>query len=154
MFTDLRLESAVSDSASAVYGRGALDLTVTQGLGPVAAAITVAGGTSAGALPSQRRWFLGSTSTVRGQRPDTAHSGNAFWMGRVEVGKTVQGARPIVFGDIGWVGNRDLIRQAGRPMSGAGVGLSMLDGLIRADLARGIYPQKRMRLDLYVEAKF
>jgi hypothetical protein len=154
MFTDLRLESAVSDSASAVYGRGALDLTVTQGLGPVAAAITVAGGTSAGALPSQRRWYLGSTSTVRGQRPDTSHSGSAFWLGRVEVGKTVQGVRPIVFGDIGWVGNRDLIRQAGRPMSGAGVGLSMLDGLFRADLARGIYPQKRMRLDLYVEAKF
>jgi len=154
MFTDLRLESAVSDSANAVYGRGALDLTVTQGLGPVAAAVTIAGGTSTGVLPSQRRWFMGGTSTVRGQRPDTSYSGNAFWMGRVEVGKSVQGVRPIVFGDIGWVGNRDLWRETGRPMSGAGLGISMLDGLIRADLSRGVYPQKRMRLDLYVEAKF
>jgi hypothetical protein len=30
----------------------------------------------------------------------------------------------------------------------------VLDGLVRLDLARGIYPRKQMRLDLYVEARF
>jgi hypothetical protein len=39
-------------------------------------------------------------------------------------------------------------------MSGAGVGVSFMDGLVRADLARGIYPSKRFRFDLYVEARF
>jgi hypothetical protein len=39
-------------------------------------------------------------------------------------------------------------------MSGIGVGASVLDGLIRADLSRGLYPQRRFRFDLYVDAKF
>jgi hypothetical protein len=154
MFTGVRLESAVSDSANSVYGRGALDVTITQGFGSFAAAFTVAGGTSTGVVPAQRKWYLGGPSTVRGQRPDTSYSGNAFWLGRLEVGKALQGVRPVVFGDIGWVGNRDLFRETGRPMSGVGVGLSMMDGLIRWDWSRGLYPQRQMRFDMYLEAKF
>ena len=154
MFTDLRIEGAVADSASAVYGRGALDLTFTQGLGPIAAALTLSGGSSAGSLPTQRRWYLGGTHTVRGQKADTAQSGNAYWLGRMEFGGSVNAIRPIVFGDIGWVGSRDSLRAVGRPMSGIGIGASVLDGLIRADLSRGLYPKRRFRLDLYVEAKF
>lgn len=154
IFTDLRVEGAVSDSASAVYGRGALDLTFTRGFGPVAAALTMSGGSSAGELPAQRRWYLGGSYSVRGQKADTAMSGNAYWLGRLEFGGRMQAIRPIVFGDLGWVGNRDALRAVGRPMSGVGIGASVLDGLIRADLARGLYPQRRLRLDLYVDAKF
>lgn len=154
LFTDARAEGAVSDSSSAVYGRGALDLTMTQGLGRVAAALTVSGGSSVGPLPAQRRWFLGGAHTVRGQRADTSISGNAYWLGRLEVGTAVQGVRPVIFGDIGWTGPRELWQDVARPMSGAGVGASALDGLIRLDLARGIYPQKRTMLYLYVDAKF
>ena len=154
LFTDLRLESAISDSASSVYGRGALDLTITQGFGRLASALTLSGGSSAGVLPAQRRWYLGGAHTVRGQKPDTSQTGNAYWLGRLEVGGSVNAVRPIVFGDVGWVGDRTLWRDVGRPMSGVGIGASMLDGLIRADLARGLYPQKRLRLDVYVEAKF
>ncbi|HEU4994812.1 MAG TPA: ShlB/FhaC/HecB family hemolysin secretion/activation protein [Gemmatimonadaceae bacterium] len=154
VFTDLRLESAVSDSASSVYGRGALDLTFTQGIGRVAAALTMAGGTSAGVVPAQRQWYLGGSYTVRGQRADTAQAGNAFWLGRLEVGGAVSGVRPVVFGDVGWVGDRETWRDVGRPMSGVGVGASMMDGLIRVDLARGLYPQKRLRFDAYLNAKF
>jgi len=154
MFTDLRMETAVSDSANEGYGRGALDLTFTQRLGPAVAALTVAGGSTTGSVPAQRRWFLGGTHTVRGQRPDTAYSGNAFWLGRLEIGRAFQAARPVVFGDVGWVGNRDSISVVGRPMSGVGVGLSIMDGLIRFDLARGIHPQRRMRFDMYLEGRF
>jgi len=114
----------------------------------------MSGGSSAGVLPAQRRWYLGGAYTVRGQKPDTARSGNAYWLGRLELGGRVNGIRPIVFGDVGWVGDRDSLRAVGRPMSGVGVGASVLDGLIRADLSRGLYPQRRLRLDLYVEAKF
>jgi hypothetical protein len=154
VFTDLRVESAISDSASAVFGRGALDLTFTQGLGRLASALTLSGGTSAGPLPAQRRWYLGGAHTVRGQRPDTAQSGNAYWLGRLEIGGPIQGVRPVVFTDIAWTGDREQMGSVGRPMSGAGIGASIMDGLIRFDVSRGIYPQKRMRVDLYVEAKF
>ena len=154
IFTDLRVESAVSDSANAVYGRGALDLTVTEGFGPYAAAVTLSGGSSVGPLPAQRLWYLGGAYTVRGQRPDTAQSGSAYWLGRLEIGRSVQGVRPVVFGDIGWVGDRTRLQEIGRPMSGVGVGASFMDGLLRFDISRGLYPQKRFRVDSYVEAKF
>jgi len=39
-------------------------------------------------------------------------------------------------------------------MSGVGAGVSFLDGLFRFDVARGIYPRKQFRVDLYLEAKF
>ncbi|TMG81351.1 MAG: hypothetical protein E6H78_16990, partial [Betaproteobacteria bacterium] len=57
LFTDLRAEGAVTDSASG-YGRGALDVTMTQGLGRLGVALTASGGTSAGTLPPQRRWYM------------------------------------------------------------------------------------------------
>ena len=155
VFTDLRLESAMGDSASAVYGRGALDLTFTQGFGSFASALTLSGGTSTGPVPPQRLWYLGGAHTVRGQRADTAQAGNAYWLTRLEIGRSLQGVRPVVFGDIGWVGDRTMLQSnVGRPMSGAGIGASILDGLIRFDVSRGIYPRKRMRVDMYVEAKF
>ena len=153
-FTDFRLEGAHSDSGSASYGRAAIDLTLSRGLGRVTSALTLSGGSSIGDLPPQRLWYLGSAHTVRGQRADTAIAGNAYWLGRLEVGASVQPVRPIVFGDVGWVGDRDRIDEVGRPLSGVGIGASVLDGLIRADLSRGLYPRKRFRFDLYVEARF
>jgi hypothetical protein len=154
-FTDLRVENGISDSASSGYGRAALDLTFSESVRGVAAALTLGGGTSIGALPTQRRWYLGGAHTVRGQRADTAQSGDSYWLGRLEVGRAFQGVRPVVFGDIGWVGDRnDWSRNVGRPLSGVGIGASILDGLLRFDVSKGIYPRKRVRIDLYVEAKF
>ena len=150
--SDMRIEAAYGKDSG--YARGAIDLTAIQGFGPVAAALTVSGGTSVGALPRQRSWFLGSAHTIRGITPDTARYGNAFWMGRAEIGTTVSGVRPIVFGDIGWVGDRTQTRRVGLPMSGAGVGASFMDGLFRFDVARGINPEQRWRVNLYIEAKF
>ena len=97
---------------------------------------------------------IAGAHTVRGQWPDTTHSGNAYWMGRFELGGPMRAVRPVIFGDIGWVGAREKWRDVGRPMSGAGVGASVLDGLIRVDLSRGLHPANRVRLDLYVEARF
>lgn len=154
MFTDVRLEGAVRDSSAAYYGRGALELSFTNAFGGIASALTLSAGSSVGDVPAQRRFYLGGAQTVRGQRADTAQAGNAYWLGRFELGKAVMGARPVVFGDIGWVGDRTMLDKVGRPLSGAGVGASFVDGLIRFDVARGIYPRKRIRVDMYVEAKF
>ncbi len=151
LFTDLRVEAAAGDS---MYGRGALDLTATRGLGRLAAALTVSGGSSVGGLPPQRRWYLGGSQTVRGQSPDTAQSGNAFWLSRLEIGSNDAAVRQMIFADLGWTGDRTKIREVGRPMSGVGAGVSFLDGLFRFDVARGLYPRKQYRADLYLEAKF
>jgi hypothetical protein len=151
LLTDLRLEAADGDS---LYGRGAVDLTISHGLGRLASSLTLSGGSSIGSLPSQRRWYLGGSQTVRGQTPDTAQSGNAYWLTRLEVGSNDASVRPTVFGDLGWVGDRARIGDLVRPMSGVGAGVSFLDGLFRFDVARGLYPRKQFRADLYLEAKF
>ena len=53
----------------------------------------------------------------------------------------------------GWAGSRETFSNS-RAMSGAGVGYSILDGLLRLDIARGIHPSKRWRADLSLEARF
>lgn len=152
-FTDLRVEAAGGDST---YGRGALDLTLARGLpGEVTAALTLAGGSSMGRLPTHRRWFLGGTHTVRGQSADTALSGNAFLLGRGELARAHTPAfRSSLFGDVGWIGDRTAFTDVGRPMSGVGAGVSVMDGLLRFDVARGLYPRKQTRVDLYLNARF
>lgn len=149
--SDLRLELGQGRGG---YGRGALDLTVSRGLGrKLAAAVTGGAGASVGDLPPQRHWFLGGSHTVRGQRAGTA-AGDAYWLGRAELGSAFVLARPTLFYDIAWAGDRADWRTPGRPMSGAGVGLSFMDGMVRVDLARGIAPSQRLRFDMYVEARF
>ena len=151
VLSDFRLEAAGGDST---YGRGSAEFTVSDGFGPLAGAVTLSGGSSVGALPAQRLWYLGGAQTVRGQRPDTLQRGNAYWLTRTELGFNRTGVRPTVFGDLGWAGDRTRVSDVGRPMSGVGAGLSFLDGLFRFDVARGLYPRKEWRLDLYVEARF
>ncbi len=148
--TDLRAEGATGE---ADFGRGLVEATVSRGLGPLSASLTGAAGSTLGEPPPQRHFFLGGLQTIRGQTAGTGF-GEAFWMGRLEVGGSDAGVRPVVFGDLGWAGDRDAWSEVGQPMSGVGVGASFLDGMIRLDLARGIHPRWQTRLDLYLEARF
>ena len=106
-----------------------------------------------GTAPTQREFLLGGLQTVRGIKPGTMR-GDAFWMTRGEFALSQGAVKPVVFGDIGWAGPRAKFSSPGRPMSGVGVGASILDGMIRFDVARGLYPQKALRVDLSVEARF
>ena len=153
LFNDLRLEAARGDTGT--YGRAALDVTASHGIGNGAGSLTVAGGTSVGVLPLQRNWFLGGSPTVRGVRPGTA-VGNSFWLARAEVAHGLGVIRPVLFGDIGWAGDRTAWSEIGKPLSGVGAGFSMLDGLVRFDVARGLQPegQRQWRVDMYVDARF
>ncbi|MEJ7812527.1 MAG: ShlB/FhaC/HecB family hemolysin secretion/activation protein [Gemmatimonadaceae bacterium] len=149
--TDLRLEGA---TGTFDYGRGALDATFSHGLGShLDASLTAGAGSTAGDVPAQRLWYLGGTQTVRGQRPGAA-AGNSYWMARTEVGASSLSFRPVVFFDLGWAGSRDAWQHPGRPLSGAGFGASLMDGLIRFDVAKGIRPEKGWRSDFYLEATF
>ncbi len=169
LFSRARLEGAAAKGATLAdgnvtgYGRALLDATLSRNVGPLGVALTGAGGGIAGDAPTQRMFYIGGQQTVRGQfaQPTNAaggvasgYVGDAFWLGRAEVGTTSVGARPVVFFDMGWAGPRADFAHPGRPLTGYGVGLSFLDGLVRTDLSRGIHPQKRTRFDLYVEARF
>jgi hypothetical protein len=151
-FGDLRLEGAKGDS---LYGRAAGELTLSEGTPfRTAVGLTLSAGSSVGFLPAQRQWFLGGTQTVRGQSADIAQSGNAFWLTRLELGRDNPGHRSTIFGDLGWVGDRTRMSDVGRPLSGVGYGESMFDGIVRFDVARGVYPRKQWRFDLYLDARF
>jgi hemolysin activation/secretion protein len=94
---------------------------------------------------------------VRGQfaRPEGAgRVGDTFWLGRAELGLGFVAARPTIFYDVGWAGPRADFARPGRPLSGAGAGLSLLDGLLRIDVSRGIWPEQRWRTDVYLGARF
>ena len=148
---DLRGEAATGDFD---YARAMLDATLSRALfSPFAAAVTGAVGSSVGDLPTQKLWHLGGVHSVRGQ-PLAAAAGDAFWMTRAELGMGLPLVRPSLFHDLGWAGDRDSFHEQGRPLSGAGVGLSLLDGLLRFDVAKGIRPNRGIRVDLTLEARF
>jgi hemolysin activation/secretion protein len=156
----MRLEGAYLVDADALpddfYGRGVLDATLTRPLGGFSVSLTGAAGSSVGSLPLQRAFYVGGLHTVRGQfaRLGEGRVGDAFWLGRAELGQGSLAFRPTVFYDVGWAGPRQGIGGDYRPMSGAGFGLSFLDGFVRMDVSRGIWPEKKWRFDAYLGARF
>jgi hypothetical protein len=151
LLSDVRVEGAGGDFS---YVRGLFDETVSHSIGSkLAGALTLSAGYSGGTLPVQRLFYLGGLQTVRGQTALTA-AGDAFWLTRAELGTNNPASRFIGFADLGWAGARDTWRMPGRPLSGVGVGWSFLDGLVRFDLARGLFPSQQWRFDSYLEAKF
>ena len=67
---------------------------------------------------------------------------------------SLRALRLAAFGDLGWAGDRDRLSRVGRPLSGVGVGASFLDGALRLDVARGLYPREQFRVDLSIGARF
>jgi hypothetical protein len=150
--TDIRVDGASGDST---FGRAAMELTFLRGFGrSFDGALTLGGGTSVGGVPVQHRWYLGGSQTVRGQDPSPALSGNAFWVTRAELGRPMSFMRVITFGDLGWAGDRTKFSEIGRPASGAGLGFSFLDGTLRFDVARGIFPASQTRVSFYLGSRF
>ena len=133
------------------FARVALTTRLTARL-PVGllGAVEAAGGTSVGSLPVQSLWYLGGPATMRGY-DGLAAAGEAFWRGRVELANAVPFPRLALFSDIGWAGERAHPFRSHSLMS-VGVGASLLDGLLRADLARALRAPTGWRVDLYVDA--
>jgi hypothetical protein len=145
---DLMLQGEAGDFE---HARGRLTL---RGAAPLGARMRIgaeaAVGTSEGTVPVQRHFFLGGASTLRGYEP-SAVSGTSMARARLELARTVRAANLAVFSDVGWAGDRDDIRHDRRRWS-VGAGASLLDGLVRIDIARGIDAPRGWRLDLHLDA--
>ena len=117
----------------------------------LAIAIEASAGSSAGTVPVQGQFYLGGPATLRGYS-GAVIAGEAFWRGRLELGNSFPAARITLFTDVGWAGPRDGFSH-GKPLVGGGVGASLLDGLIRFDLSRGMRAPKGWRFDLYFDGR-
>jgi len=115
----------------------------------VASALEFAAGTTWGAPPIQRLHYIGGGGTVRGFA-ESSLAGEAFWYGRAEVASAFPAFRLAFFGDAGWAGPRDDFT-LDDPWVGVGTGASMLDGVVRIDLARGVRRGGAWRLYLYLD---
>ena len=146
----LRGEAAAGDLA---YRRGSATVALTHPLPlGLAGAVEVGAGVTGGDLPVQKAFFLGGPATLRGF--DTAElRGTAFWLGRAEVGTGFAGARLALFGDAAWAGPREDFGTEGWAAS-AGVGASLLDGLLRFDVARALRGGSGWEVHLYLDALF
>lgn len=142
---------------TAPYARALGEATVARPLGPVTASITAAaGGMAGGRVPVQRLFYLGGLQTVRGNFPRAAgdgYVGREFWLTRSELGfGTGTLVRPVVFFDAGRAGERAFAR--GETLRGVGGGVTILDGLIRAEVAKGLGAQKAVRVDVSLGGRF
>lgn len=114
-------------------------------------ALEAGGGHTWGRAPVQRSWFLGGARSLRGYSPSVL-SGLSFMRGRVELAGTFEGFGASLFGDAGWAGRASEFDAAGI-LYGVGVGASLLDGVVRIDLSRGLRgPKKGFRAEVYLDA--
>ena len=81
----------------------------------------------------------------------SAAVGSSFARGRAELAYTVGGGGIAVFSDAGWAGLRDSFHTDAALISG-GIGLTILDGLIRIDLARALRKPTGWRLELHFDS--
>jgi len=97
----------------------------------LAAAVDISAGTSWGDVPVQREWLLGGPTTLRAI-PGGSVAGAAFWLSRFELAYGLPLVRVAAFTDVGWAGRRNLFLVED-PVVSAGVGISLLDGIVRVD---------------------
>jgi hypothetical protein len=108
-------------------------------------------GTVEGAdVPTQSLWRLSGSATLRGY-PGGALVGQRYWRGRGEVGWGVTGARLVLFSDVAWAGPRNRFDGRGALLS-AGLGVGLLDGMLRLDLARGLRSPGGWRVHIHFNA--
>jgi hypothetical protein len=134
------LEHAVASLA----GRLVLPLPGDLRLGLLAG-----GGVATSDVSPQRALAVGGPGTLRGYAPRTL-VGPCQARGRLEVQRAFSFGGLSVFTDAGWAGPCAELTPSAM-MRSAGVGLSLVDGLVRFDLARGFDGPRSTRLDVYLD---
>ncbi len=145
---ELTAEAATGDfeyARTALVARLAVPLPSDLRLGLEAGA-----GEGWGNPTEQRMWHLGGPSSLRGYDPRRL-TGTSFVRARGELARAYSFASVSLFADVGWAGESESYRSEDALYS-AGVGLAVVDGLIRLDSAWGIRRPRAFRLDLYLNA--
>ncbi len=123
------------------------------------AAIELGAGIAGGTVPAQRRYYLGGPYSLRGYETG-ARQGEDFWMGRFEFAALLgrvdrfgpaRAIRLVGFFDAGWAG--ESFSAEGYALA-VGGGVSLLDGLFRIDLAKGLNDGGVWRLYFYGDGLF
>ena len=110
------------------------------------------GGVATDDTPTQRAFAVGGSSTLRGYGPRTM-VGPCGAGGTVELQRVLAATAFVAFADVGWAGRCQALT-VDAVLGAGGVGISVLDGLIRADLSRGFASGRRLRFDLYLDGPF
>jgi hypothetical protein len=107
--------------------------------------VTMRAGVARGDELPQFNFRLGGPQTVRGHGYGTRVS-REFWSVQLDYGLAESPTfSPVIFADVGDTFSSD-------PLAGAGIGLSLLNGLMRLDLSKGLRPASELRLDLTFRA--
>ena len=112
--------------------------------------LEVGAGTSWGDPTVQRLWYLGGPSSLRAYDPRRL-TGTSYGRARGELARTFSFGAVSLFSDVGWAGEYETY-DFDDALYSAGVGLSVLDGLIRFDSAWGLRQPRTFRFDLYLDA--
>jgi hypothetical protein len=107
-------------------------------------------GTTGGAVPPQRRWYLGGPLSLRGYAPRTLGGEGGFLRGRVELDRAFSFGRVVLFSDAGWSGDHDDM-DLDDALYSAGAGLAVIDGILRIDGAWQLESPHDFRLDIYLD---
>lgn len=133
------------------YGRSSLEARLAVPLpSDLRFGLEAGVGTSWGAPPAQKLWYVGGPGTLRGYDPRRL-GGESFGRARGELARTFSFGAVSLFSDYGWAGVRDAF-ELDDGLYSAGVGLSILDGLIRMDSAWGLKRPRGFRFDFYLDA--
>ena len=106
------------------------------------AAVTLRGGRSVGDRIPQIQFRAGGPESVRGYDYGS-RSGNGMWSAQLDLALTRTSiVAPVIFADAGNTST------TGRPLTSVGGGVSILGGLIRFNVAKGLSPRSDVRFDL------
>lgn len=144
---EIALRGEVGDHG---FGTASVTLRSVVPLGPkFRIALEAAGGSAWGNVPVQRLWYLGGSRSLRGYEGSST-VGRNFTRGRAELARVFPLAAVSVFGDAAWAGARRNFLEEDFLYS-VGIGGSLLDGLVRMDVARALRAPTGWRLELYVD---
>jgi hypothetical protein len=136
-------ELLAGDGFTGIRGWASIEMPFTvAGRG---GALQLRAGAARGDDLPQTRFRLGGPQTVRGYTYGT-RTGREFWSAQLDV--AVVRSRllaPVVFFDIGDTFSSD-------PLIGVGGGVSLLNGLLRFNVAKGVRPTSDIRFDLLFRA--
>ncbi|MBM4184546.1 MAG: hypothetical protein FJ207_10000 [Gemmatimonadetes bacterium] len=112
-------------------------------------ALEAGAGTSWGSPSTQRLWYVGGPTTLRGYDPRVG-GGTSFGRVRAELARGESFGRISLFSDWAWAGDRESI-DVDDSFYSIGLGLSILDGLIRFDGSYWLVSPRGFRFDAYLD---